>query len=272
MIGEPFECAADRSAVHHSRAQTGDRVRQVQRGERFRLPAATPSQARADAADQPQQPRTEPVHQPSLERHEPGLEENEDREGDLDRSLLGAQVLLQRWHEQGPAVLEVRHRDHAENAEEEDEPAAVQEALELTDRTGVHGGTLAPRCPSPWNWLSGQADRRFSSPTRVSHDVGQKAGPDWHGRVSAWRGLRVTNSRFAGAEPALPRRPPAGRSRTPGPPCTPPPAGSPNAPPPPPPPRPPPAPRPRRTKPTPAHPPRPPPPANRPGTPTQPPS
>src|SRR2546427_13124241 len=231
MIGEPFERAADRSAVHHSRAQTGDRVRQVQRGERFRLAAANPSQARADAADHHQQPRTELVHQPSLERHEPGLEENEDREGDLDRSLLGAQVLLQRWHEQGPAVLEVRHRDHAENAEEEDEPAAVQEALELTGRTGVHGETLAPRCPSPWNWLSGQADRRFSSPTRVSHDVGQKAGPDWHGRVSAWRGLRVTNSRFAGAEPALPRRPPAGRSRTPGPPCTRPRAGSRIAPP-----------------------------------------
>src|SRR5207248_5702728 len=46
-------------------------------------------------------------------------------EGHLDRGLLRVELLLQRRHEQGPAVLEVRDRDHAEDAEEQDQPAVL---------------------------------------------------------------------------------------------------------------------------------------------------
>src|SRR5438309_1453932 len=95
---------------------------------RARKRAATSRQA---------EPRAEPVHQPSLERHEPGLEENGDREGDLDRGLLRAQVLLEGGHEQRPPVLEIRHRDHAEDAEEENEPAVFQEAEMLPGWLGL---------------------------------------------------------------------------------------------------------------------------------------
>ena len=141
MIGKPLQRAADRSSVHHTGPETGDGIRQVERGERFRLAASDPAESGADAARHHQQARTELVDQPSFERHQPGLEKHEDRERHLDGGLLRVQVLLQRRDEQGPAVLEVRYGHHAENAEEEDQPAVLQQAVVLLGRLGVHGSS-----------------------------------------------------------------------------------------------------------------------------------
>src|SRR5262249_49732744 len=44
------------------------------------------------------------------------------------------ELLLQRGHEQGPAVLEVRDGHHAENAEEENQPAVVAKTSHFVRR------------------------------------------------------------------------------------------------------------------------------------------
>ena len=132
MIGEPLQRAADRRAVHHSSAEAGDRVRQIQHRQRLGAAAANPAEASAQAADRDEKLRPELIDEPSFERDEPRLQQHEDRERDLDRRLLHPQMLLQRRHEQGPTVLEVRYRNHAEDAEEQDEPAVLQKTFVLT--------------------------------------------------------------------------------------------------------------------------------------------
>ncbi len=125
VIGKPLERAPDRRAVDHAGADAGESIGEIQRRDRFRAAGAHPAEPGEDPAEHHQEPRSEAVDEPAFEGHEPCFEQDEDREGDLDGRLIHPELLLQRGHEQRPAVLEVRDGHHAENAEEENQPAVV---------------------------------------------------------------------------------------------------------------------------------------------------
>jgi hypothetical protein len=122
------------AAVDDARADPGESVGEIEGGQRLGVARPDPADPGEDAADHHQQLGPELVDQPALEGHQPGLEKDEDGEGDLDGRRFLAQVLLQWRHEQRPSVLEVRDGHHAEDAEEEDEPAVVAQAVMLGNR------------------------------------------------------------------------------------------------------------------------------------------
>src|SRR5439155_5246152 len=110
------------------------------RGQGLGPPAADPAESRRGAPEHHEEPRPEPVHQPPLEGDQPGLEENEDRERDLDEGLFLPEVGLEWRYEQRPAVLEVRYRHHADHAGDKDEPAVANTRLRPT----LHPQSLRP--------------------------------------------------------------------------------------------------------------------------------
>src|SRR5262249_42738035 len=102
-----------------------------------------------------------------------------------------------RRHEQRPAVLEVRDRHHAEDAEEEDEPAIVEESPQS-------GLALHPRCKgSHWHlhfW--GRDTRSLPGP------VPQLLGPTRAraGRAQDVGGLSPSISFLNGITPGMTHR------------------------------------------------------------------
>jgi hypothetical protein len=122
LVGKPFERVADAGAVHRAAGDAGDRAAEIEHAERGGDRVDVPGHEGADAAGEYHPARADVIDDPALERHQPGLQQDEDRECDLDLGLAPSPVLLDRQHEQRPAVLQVGHARHADDAENELQP------------------------------------------------------------------------------------------------------------------------------------------------------
>src|SRR5207249_8798788 len=123
MIGEPFQRTANGRAIDDTCAEAGYCIGEVQGRKRVGVPAADPTQAGQNATSHNQQPRSKLIDQIAFERDQPRFQKDEDRECYLDEGLVLSELLRQRWYEQRPAILKIRNRDHADNAEQQDEPS-----------------------------------------------------------------------------------------------------------------------------------------------------
>src|SRR5207302_2876878 len=123
VVRKPFHGEADGGTVYDASADPSHSVGKIQSGQRLGFASPDPTQTCQHAAEHHEQPGPEGVDQPALKWHKPGFEEHEDGEGYLNQCLIYIELFLQRWHEQRPAVLEVRDCHHTENAEEENYPA-----------------------------------------------------------------------------------------------------------------------------------------------------
>jgi hypothetical protein len=124
-VGEPLQRAADADAVHDAGAQPADAVADVDPRHRVRPRVDGPRQRGEDAAEDDQRTWTEQVGEVGLERHQPGFGQEEEREGERDRSHGGPEAILNGFGKEGPVVLQVRDRDHADDAGRELHPAVA---------------------------------------------------------------------------------------------------------------------------------------------------
>ena len=69
------------------------------------------------ATDEDDELRAVSVDEPALDRHEPRLEQDEQRERDLDGGPIPAELLLDVGDEERPSVLKIRDHHHAADAD-----------------------------------------------------------------------------------------------------------------------------------------------------------
>ncbi|KAK0339965.1 hypothetical protein LTR94_032433, partial [Friedmanniomyces endolithicus] len=97
----------------------------VEAGQAGGLRVDDPGQADEDGPEGDHHARTEFIDEVAFERCEPGLDDDEQREGDLDAGPRPAELTLDFGNEQGPCILDVRGGDHADDADGELEPARI---------------------------------------------------------------------------------------------------------------------------------------------------
>jgi hypothetical protein len=123
-IGEPLHHVADHPHVDDSRADAADQtVREIQTGQRCRPRGEHPAQPRQRATDGEERARTEAVHEESLSRCKEGLDDDQNREGDLNLRQRHAERCHQRLRKQRPDILRTRNHDHADETKQQLNPA-----------------------------------------------------------------------------------------------------------------------------------------------------
>src|SRR5271163_384271 len=126
VVGEPFQRAPDCRAVNYAGAEARDRIGKIERAQSLRFATAIPTRSCQDSSNHYEQSWPKGVHQPAFKRDEPGLKQHKYGKGNLDERCFHAQVLLKRTDEESPTILKVGHRNHAEDAKKEDDPAIIE--------------------------------------------------------------------------------------------------------------------------------------------------
>ena len=93
--------------------------------------------ATSDPAGYDDPARPEAIDEVTFDRNEPSLDENEDSEGDLNGRATPVVFGIDRIDEQRPAVLQVRHACHADDADDELHPRIPERG-----RARLGGGCL----------------------------------------------------------------------------------------------------------------------------------
>ncbi len=130
-IGKPFQRRTDAGAVDGACADAADGGGDIKEEQRGRDRIEPPGDAAQDAADQDDDARSEFVDEPAFDRHQPGFHDHEDRERDLDLRPPPAMLLADRIDEQGPAILEIGHHRHADDADRQLQPAPADRTRRL---------------------------------------------------------------------------------------------------------------------------------------------
>src|SRR5439155_698256 len=122
-IRKPLERIPDAGAVDRARAHTADRSGDIQERERIGIGIHCPRDAAKNAACQNDQPRAVAVHEIAFNRDQPCFEQDKYGERDLNRSASPVIFRVERIDEQRPSVLQVGDHRHAQNADQQLEPA-----------------------------------------------------------------------------------------------------------------------------------------------------
>jgi hypothetical protein len=142
-IREPAHHQADDADIDDAGTETADHaVGDVERGEALGLCGQHPAAARHDRADRDQQLRPEAVDQVRLERREERLQDDQQREGELQLGERRAELLVERSGEQRPDVLRARDRHHGDEAEQKLNPAIRERRRRR--RCGCDGHGVVP--------------------------------------------------------------------------------------------------------------------------------
>ncbi len=132
-VREPLERVADASAVDATGSEPGDGGGEVQQRQGIRIGVEDPPCAGQHGAGGDDGTGAEPVDQPALDRHQPRLDDDEDRERQLDRRQSPVILRLDRIDEQRPTVLQVGDEAHADDAEDELSPAKGRVLCDVVD-------------------------------------------------------------------------------------------------------------------------------------------
>ena len=149
-VGKPFQCVADAGPVHGAGAGAADRRGDIEHGQRVRDRVQHPRYPDQDAAEHHHDLRPEPVHEPTLDRHEPGLGQHENAEGHLNGGAPPMMFIVDRQYEQRPAILQVGNHHHADDAEQQLQPAICRRAADARNLAHVLPAVLCSTLCATW--------------------------------------------------------------------------------------------------------------------------
>ena len=169
LVGKPFQGIADAGAVDGAGANAADRGGDVEHGQRTDIGVQHPRDADQHAADHHDDLGAVAVDEPAFDRHQPCLGEHEDAESDLDGGTVPAELLSDRSHEQCPAVLQVGDHHHADDADDQLQPAVGRRTRgrsllrrhDVPPNTALTAIVLASFLPQP--------QREAQSPAILAH-------------------------------------------------------------------------------------------------------
>src|SRR5262249_45153833 len=149
LVGKPLERVADARAVDAARADASHDLGGVVAGrtaEGRGVGIHHPTQAGEDTAEQNDELGPPLVDEPAFDGNQPRLKQNEQGKGDLDLSPLPVERLLDIGHKERPTVLQVGDHHHADDADDELNPAKHSaRASRLRLRQRVHSASH-PAC------------------------------------------------------------------------------------------------------------------------------
>ena len=122
-VGKPFDRVTHGGAVDETRADAAECGTDIEHHERCGDTIQHPGRTDQHAARAYGQFRADPVDHVTLKRQQPSFAQHEHGKGHLDGGAAPAGGVVDRQHEQRPAILQVRNHHHAQDADDQLAPA-----------------------------------------------------------------------------------------------------------------------------------------------------
>ncbi len=134
---EPFQRVADAGPIDRAGAHAADGRGDVQHRERARNGVQDPGERNQDRATQHHDTGSESVDQISFDWNQPGLNQDEDRECDLDGGPAPVVLGVDGGDEQRPAVLHIGDGGHTDDPERQLNPGVSENRMRLRLQFGL---------------------------------------------------------------------------------------------------------------------------------------